>query len=385
MRIEKNQAGDYTMIRSNLHTHTTFCDGKNTPREMVEAAIKRGFHSLGFSDYGYVWFDKQSGSMSSESMLSYPYVIDGLKAEYSGVIDIFKGLENDSCQLHNPKSYDYTIGSVHYVVKDGVRYRVDHSPERLEDAIVKGFGGDSMLLALAYFESVAAFASTEHADIMGHFDLVRLYNHGNLYFDEYSETYRNAARQALQAVIRSGKYLEVNTGILFNELSGEPCPALFLLDYARQMNARVVVSSGAHSAKQLDFGFAEMEQLLWDAGFTEIYEFTKNGFAPVPLAAPQPQGQPAQKTPTAKEHTAKEHTAEEHTAEEPASEKSPPAKRGGFSRRRRQAAMAADEPIAAAEEEAGAQDAAAEEEAAQPGTFDSMDIEELAFEEEEDE
>jgi predicted metal-binding protein len=31
------------MIKSNFHTHTTFCDGKNTPREMVERALELGF------------------------------------------------------------------------------------------------------------------------------------------------------------------------------------------------------------------------------------------------------------------------------------------------------------------------------------------------------
>ena len=35
----------------NLHTHSTFCDGKNTPREMIEAAIALGFNSLGFSGH----------------------------------------------------------------------------------------------------------------------------------------------------------------------------------------------------------------------------------------------------------------------------------------------------------------------------------------------
>ena len=29
----------------NLHTHTTFCDGKNTPEEMVQAAISLGMEA----------------------------------------------------------------------------------------------------------------------------------------------------------------------------------------------------------------------------------------------------------------------------------------------------------------------------------------------------
>ena len=35
----------------NLHTHTTYCDGKNTAEEMVQKAIELGFKSLGFSGH----------------------------------------------------------------------------------------------------------------------------------------------------------------------------------------------------------------------------------------------------------------------------------------------------------------------------------------------
>ena len=31
--------------KSNLHTHSTYCDGKNTPEEMIQAAIKAGWNT----------------------------------------------------------------------------------------------------------------------------------------------------------------------------------------------------------------------------------------------------------------------------------------------------------------------------------------------------
>ena len=34
----------------NLHQHSTFCDGKNTPEEIVLAAIDKGFDVIGFND-----------------------------------------------------------------------------------------------------------------------------------------------------------------------------------------------------------------------------------------------------------------------------------------------------------------------------------------------
>ena len=48
------------MILSNFHTHTSFCDGKNTPEELVLYAIEQGCAELGFSGHSYVDFDKES-------------------------------------------------------------------------------------------------------------------------------------------------------------------------------------------------------------------------------------------------------------------------------------------------------------------------------------
>ena len=42
---------------TNLHTHTTFSDGKNTPEEIVLTALEQGFCSIGFSDHAYTSYD----------------------------------------------------------------------------------------------------------------------------------------------------------------------------------------------------------------------------------------------------------------------------------------------------------------------------------------
>ena len=42
---------------TNYHTHSTFCDGKSTPEEIVKAAIAEGFDAIGFSGHGYTEYD----------------------------------------------------------------------------------------------------------------------------------------------------------------------------------------------------------------------------------------------------------------------------------------------------------------------------------------
>mgnify|MGYP002530003817 CR=1 FL=1 len=55
---------------SNAHTHSTFCDGKNPPEEMIRAAERLGFVSLGFSGHASQGFDWEY-SMTAETQKSY--------------------------------------------------------------------------------------------------------------------------------------------------------------------------------------------------------------------------------------------------------------------------------------------------------------------------
>lgn len=279
------------MIYSNLHTHTTFCDGANTPREMVEAAISCGFRSIGFSGHGYVRFDETAG-MSLSNMQAYSQAICGLKVEYANIIDVFHGLENDSAQMHNSHTYDYTIGSVHFVQRRGIQCCVDHTKERLEKGLAQCFDGDGQALFRAYYEEVIRLArlqssdvpADKSADICGHFDVIKKFNKHNCFFDEQSPAYRRAALEALEAVVQSGMILEVNTASIAKGVSTEPYPAVFLLKRAQELGARVIISSDAHAAQLLCYAFPEMEVLLSSLGFKETWELTKKGFVPIPLA-----------------------------------------------------------------------------------------------------
>ena len=66
------------MILADFHTHTTYCDGKNTPEEMVRAAIAKGMTKIGFSGHSHTAFD-ESYCMSTEGTEAYRQEIAALK------------------------------------------------------------------------------------------------------------------------------------------------------------------------------------------------------------------------------------------------------------------------------------------------------------------
>jgi len=70
---------------SNAHTHTRYCDGKNTVQEMAEAAIRLGFVSLGFSGHGAQGFDPLY-SMDGGRQKAYLAELRALQARHRGVM-----------------------------------------------------------------------------------------------------------------------------------------------------------------------------------------------------------------------------------------------------------------------------------------------------------
>ena len=40
----------------NLHTHSTYCDGKDSIEGMIQSAIAQGFQSVGFSGHSYMYY-----------------------------------------------------------------------------------------------------------------------------------------------------------------------------------------------------------------------------------------------------------------------------------------------------------------------------------------
>lgn len=265
-------------ILSNVHTHTTYCDGKNTPEEMIQAAIEKGFRCLGFSSHGYTSFD-ESYAMSPGSTGRYIREVRGLQEKYKGTIDILLGIEWDYYGQVDKEDFDYTIGSVHYIQSPLTHkyYAVDYTPEELENCLEEGFRGNVMAMLNAYYDAVADMAVTKKPTILGHFDLIRKMNRGGRFFDEESPAYLHIAMGALEKAVKGGGLIEVNTGGVYRGYRSTPYPAEPLLRRIRELGGKVILSSDAHDVNSLDFLFPETEKKLKELGFQTVEVMTGKG------------------------------------------------------------------------------------------------------------
>ncbi len=270
------------MILSNLHTHTVYCDGKNTPEELVRAAIKKGFTSLGFSGHAYTPHDDEY-CMTPDSTLKYIDEINLLKEKYKDKIEIYLGCECDLYSEIDRQKYDYIIGSVHYAKSDERKlFSVDNAEDITSVYVNDHFEGNYLKFVRAYFEAVAQIG-TINPDIVGHFDLVAKFNEGNKYFDENSKKYLDMAFDALDAVIPHCNLFEVNTGAISRGYKTAPYPAFPILKRLHEKGARITLTSDCHDADFLDCNFIKTIELLKNAGFKSAYCLLGGKFIEQPL------------------------------------------------------------------------------------------------------
>ena len=259
--------------KSNLHTHTTFSDGRGTVEETVSAAMERGFVSLGISDHSYDEYGADY-SLARGSEREYCRTVREARDKYSGKIDIFCGIELDSMSVTPDVDLDYVIASVHSLSLDGWAYPVDLSPEGQRKMIDTYFGGDRLGFAERYFESVVRHTEKTKPDIVGHFDLITKYS----LIDEDDPAYRRLAVEAIRECAKYCRRFEVNTGAMARGLRTSPYPADFLLSELLKLSCSVVITSDAHYPEKIDFAFDETAAYLKRLGFTAVQRLTANGF-----------------------------------------------------------------------------------------------------------
>ena len=253
------------MIPSNYHTHTYFCDGKNSPEEMVQRAIELGCPELGFSGHSYL-SSGASYCMTLEGTEKYKAEIRRLQEKYAGQIKILLGIEMDYFSEISTDDYDYVIGSVHAVCKDGRYLDVDHTRQIFMDDVKNYYGGDYYSYIEDYYALVADVYRKTKCRIIGHFDLVTKFNESGDLFDPNHPRYQAAANNALDALMKAPVILEVNTGAMARGYTTMPYPAKDILSRWIAAGKPVHFASDCHDTKKLLFAYEECKAYVEACG-----------------------------------------------------------------------------------------------------------------------
>ncbi|MGN0729340.1 histidinol-phosphatase [Treponema sp.] len=266
------------MVKSNFHTHSTFCDGKNTPEEIVAAALERNLDILGFSSHSMYPFSS-GWHIPSNSHRDYADEIQRLKKKYSGKIKIYTGFEADyipgicapDFESYREFDPDFLIGSVHFVPCREGFFEADGNPQDVRRAIDCFFGGNVKKAVQEYFFLEREMLAKCYFTFLGHADLIRLQNlKGAPLFDENASWYKKELKETARAAARAGVCVEVNTGGILRSGMKAPYPSPYFLSLLRELDVPVTINSDAHSAEGIDWWFEEAVEYIKKSGYTEL-------------------------------------------------------------------------------------------------------------------
>lgn len=257
----------------NMHTHTVYCDGKSTVEEMVNAAINAGLKTIGFSGHFILDIEPpQDWCMDEARVADYRADIIKTRERYKDKINILLGCEKDYFSPIPKEEYDYSIGSVHYVLKDGIYVAMDYEPKLLSEYIKTLYGADATAMAKDYYSLVADVYRKTGAEIIGHFDLLTKFSEKYNIIDTDCKAYRTAALEAADALLEHKELLfEINTGAMSRGWRTSPYPSEFILKHLIEKNGRLIITGDSHSAKDIVYGYEDAVEYARSCGAKELW------------------------------------------------------------------------------------------------------------------
>ena len=206
---------ELSQIRGDLHMHTSETDGEATIREMADAAIARGLSYIAITDHSKRV--SMAMGLDAKRLRQQWSLIDQIRQEYAGRLDILKGIECDILEKGGMDLPDDCLAEADWVLAS-IHYGQKQSREQITDRILEAI-------------------ENQHVDCIAH-PTGRLINRRPPY-DVDMEVVMQAARE-------SKTLLELNANPARLDLNDVHLAA------AKRLAIPIVINTDAHSIDGLD-------------------------------------------------------------------------------------------------------------------------------------
>ncbi len=236
-----------------LHVHLLGHKDREATEENISSflrvAQKEGIRQIGFSDHDLYWEDLDF-DLIREAALKHPeiQVRVGLEVDYQ------EGEERRIADMIASYPFDYIIGSVHEI--GGWFFDF---PEEEKTHLMK----DSDQLYSQYFYHVEKSAVSGLFDVVGHFDLIKLFG------VRPKTDVRILAARALEAIKDHQLAVEINTNGRYKPVK-EFYPEYKLIELIHRMEIPFTLGSDAHEAAVVGRDIPEACHLLHKIGVKNV-------------------------------------------------------------------------------------------------------------------
>ena len=253
-------------MRIDLHNHTILCNhATESVDEYVQRAIELGIDEYGFADHAPMNYDPKYRMNISQKQQYEKWVLDA-KEKYKDKIKVLLGYEVDYLDGYIldeviKSKVDYLIGSVHFLRNKSDMWGFDN-PEFI--GVYKSKDIDTIWVE--YFDAIKAMAKTGLFDIVGHFDLIKVFKFLP------KKDIKLIAKDALLEIKKSNMVLEINPAGLRKPIN-ETYPSKQLLELAFELQIDITFGSDAHSVEQVGFMYDKALLLAKEVGYEKCISF----------------------------------------------------------------------------------------------------------------
>lgn len=239
------------------HSREFSAHASSSLTELIETAIQRGITTYGITDHApisgarFLYHDELEAGLDLPARFAqfdaYAEASREAVDVFAGRIELLRGFEaevvptatyvTDMQQLRQRHGFDYIVGSVHWVNE----LPIDLSPEAFEDAVTRLGGLESLLVR--YYRQLAEMVEQLRPEVIGHFDLPRLYSADH---DAHTAaSVRAAIDHALHVTAEVGSLIELNTAAYRKGLA-DPYPAPPIVGRASELGIAFTFGDDSH-------------------------------------------------------------------------------------------------------------------------------------------
>jgi len=221
--------------------------------------------------------------MQIEKLPEYIDVIQSLKSKYRSQLQIYTGLEVDyipgvagrNGELLKNTPLDYFIGSIHYLdqFSNGEYWNIDTSYELFERGLREIFHNDVRKAVITFWEYTRQMIETDHPDLIGHMDKIKMFNKNDNLFSENEKWYKDQVELTLKTLKKYNTIVEINTRGYYKHGPAYLYPGEEIIGLLRQYQIPVTISSDAHVPDEISKGLAYTAGILLKAGINSIAAF----------------------------------------------------------------------------------------------------------------
>ncbi|MDC7223190.1 MAG: histidinol-phosphatase, partial [Spirochaetales bacterium] len=233
---------------------------------------------LGFSSHS-PWPDSVCG-IKERQVPKYVKEIQGLKDQYRDKLEIYLGLEIEyfpgfssaADEYYDTIPLEYRISSLHSLYDQNEKrwYAIDGPLDEFKHILNDMCGGVMENFGRQYYGHLRDMIDLGRFNILGHMDLIKKHNRGDVWFSEESSWYREEVLATLDKLKGTDIILEVNTGGLCRGYTDEFYPSPWILKEARKRDIPTQLNGDAHAPENLDFAYDESRALMAEAGYDTV-------------------------------------------------------------------------------------------------------------------